>query len=334
MFDKKAFAEILNNIYKTYTNQRDFADSTGVNRAYLSQYMNEKLENPPTPKILEKIANASKGLTTYSELMLICGYFENNSDNYNLLARKDELEEKLNNLKLTSKESTFINNLLKKYNEAIDIFKEKYSNLSNVPESEIKKVNKEILKDLNYNMFSFSVFGFIRIAKAFDLLSEINDIDNDLKLFFNSLENTEQEQKFEKIIENTFYNCPVYGRISAGIPNWAEECLESYLPLDPNLMNINNPEECFFLRVNGESMNKLVRNGSYALIRKQDVVENGDIAAVLVNGYDATLKKFTKHGDVIVLEPMSDDPNFQTQIYDKNTDIKILGKYLGKFELN
>lgn len=134
--------------------------------------------------------------------------------------------------------------------------------------------------------------------------------------------------------KKSFFNCPVYGRISAGIPNWAEECLESYLPLDPNLMNINNPEECFFLRVNGESMNKLVRNGAYALIRKQDVVENGDIAVVLVDNYDATLKKFTKHGDVVVLEPMSNDPDFQTQIYDKNTDIKILGKYLGKFELN
>ncbi len=130
------------------------------------------------------------------------------------------------------------------------------------------------------------------------------------------------------------YKCPVYGNISAGQPNWAEECLEGYLPIDPNLMNIINPEECFFLRVNGESMNKVVRNGAYALIRKQDIVENGEIAAVLVNGYDATLKKFTQHNDVIVLEPISDDPSFQTQIYDKNTEIKILGKYIGKFEIN
>lgn len=130
------------------------------------------------------------------------------------------------------------------------------------------------------------------------------------------------------------YKCPVYGNISAGQPNWAEECLEGYLPIDPNLMNIINPEECFFLRVNGESMNKVVRNGAYALIRKQDIVENGEIAAVLVNGYDATLKKFTQHNDVIVLEPMSNDASFQTQIYDKNTEIKILGKYIGKFEIN
>lgn len=135
-------------------------------------------------------------------------------------------------------------------------------------------------------------------------------------------------------IDRKFYMCPVYGRISAGQPNWAEECIEGRLPIDPVLFDIVNPEEHFFLRVNGESMNKVVRNGAYALIKKQDMVENGEIAVVLVNGFEATLKKFTKQGDLVVLEPMSDDNSFQTQIYDKNTPIKILGKYVGKFEIN
>lgn len=131
-----------------------------------------------------------------------------------------------------------------------------------------------------------------------------------------------------------FYMCPVYGKISAGIPNWAEECLEGYLPIDTNLMGIINPEECFFLLVNGESMDKVIHNGAYALIRKQDIVENGEIAAVLVNGFEATLKKFSKQGDLVILEPMSNDPSFTTQVYNKDTEIKILGKYIGKFEIN
>lgn len=127
---------------------------------------------------------------------------------------------------------------------------------------------------------------------------------------------------------------PVYGQISAGQPNWAEECIEGYLPIDPELMGILNPEEYFFLRVNGESMNKVIRNGAYALIHKQDTVENGEIAAVLVNGFEATLKKFMQHKDVIVLEPQSDDNSFQTQIYGADEEIKIIGKYAGKFEIN
>lgn len=76
MFDKNKFAHILKKINETYANQRDFANSTGVNRAYISQYMNCYLSNPPHPKILRKIADASKGITTYEELMRVCGYID------------------------------------------------------------------------------------------------------------------------------------------------------------------------------------------------------------------------------------------------------------------
>lgn len=98
-------------------------------------------------------------------------------------------------------------------------------------------------------------------------------------------------------------------------------------------MNVINPEECFFLRVDGESMNKEIKSGAYALIRKTDFVENGEIAVVLVNGFDATLKKFSKQGDLIILEPMSSDSSFTTQVYGKDTDIKVIGKYIGKMEM-
>lgn len=74
MFDKKKFAEILQKIYKTYPNQREFATATGVNRGYLSRYMNEKIDSPPSPKILQGISDAAKGITTYTELMKICGH--------------------------------------------------------------------------------------------------------------------------------------------------------------------------------------------------------------------------------------------------------------------
>ena len=133
--------------------------------------------------------------------------------------------------------------------------------------------------------------------------------------------------------DTLFYMCPVYGRISAGQPNWAEECIEGKLPIDPDLMNLTNPKECYFLRVNGESMNKIIKNGAYALIRKTDFVENGSIAVVLVNGNDATLKKFSKQGDLIILEPMSTDESFTTQVYNKDAQIRIIGKYIGKMEM-
>ena len=142
-----------------------------------------------------------------------------------------------------------------------------------------------------------------------------------------------EDEKKKELSSNKYYMCPVYGRISAGQPNWAEECIEGRIPIDPDMMNIHNPEECFFLRVNGESMNKEIKNGGFALIKKTDFVDNGEIAVVLVNGFDATLKKFTKQGDLILLEPMSTDPSFETQVYDKNTEVKVIGKYIGKMEM-
>ena len=80
-------------------------------------------------------------------------------------------------------------------------------------------------------------------------------------------------------------------------------------------------------------MNEVIKDGAYALIRKSDFVENGDIAVVLVNGNDATLKKFSKQGDLVILEPMSTDPSFTTQVYNKDTEIKVIGKYIGKMEM-
>ena len=192
---------------------------------------------------------------------------------------------------------------------------------NNLTQEELaKKINTSRSNIANYendkNMPSIEILD--KLSKIFDcsidyLLGKTND---------HKLETT-----------NKIYMCPVYGQIPAGEPNWAEECIEGRLPLDPNLMNIIDPEECYFLRVNGESMNKIIKNGAYALIRKTDVVDDGDIAVVLVNGYDATLKKFTKQGDLIILEPMSNDPSFTTQVYNKDTEIKVIGKYIGKMEM-
>ena len=76
MFNKVDFANILKKINSLYENQTQFANASWVNRTYLSQYMNLKLDTPPSPKILKGIANASKGLTTYDDLMKICDYID------------------------------------------------------------------------------------------------------------------------------------------------------------------------------------------------------------------------------------------------------------------
>lgn len=208
-------------------------------------------------------------------------------------------------------------NILKKIRQDNDLTQEELA----------KKIDTSRSNIANYendkNMPSVEVLD--KLAKAFNCSIDYLLGKSDLRNATPS--NIDESNK-------KYYMCPVYGQISAGQPNWAEECIEGVLPLDPDLMGIVNPEEHFFLRVNGESMNKIIRNGAFALIHKQDIVDDGEIAVVLVNGYNATLKKFTRQGDMIILEPQSNDDSFKTQVYDKNTSIKILGKYVGKMEIN
>lgn len=73
---------------------------------------------------------------------------------------------------------------------------------------------------------------------------------------------------------------------------------------------VKNPEEYFALRVHGKSMiNAGIPDGSLALIHQQPCAENGQIVACRINGDGATLKRFKKIGDTVVLMP--ENPDFQ-----------------------
>lgn len=125
---------------------------------------------------------------------------------------------------------------------------------------------------------------------------------------------------------------PVLGKISAGLPLYADEQLEGYM-MAPETV-IKHGIEYFYLRVQGDSMNSKFNDGDLVLVQKQDTLENGEIGAIRVNGFDATVKRFKKQGNLIILEPMSTNPAHTVQIYNpKEVDVNIIGKviwYMGK----
>lgn len=345
MFDKNKFAQIIKNIKETYNSQEEFSKKSGIGRTYLSQYMNMKLDKPPKPEILEKLANASRGIVNYGQLMGICGYLDEDV--------KNELINKLKLLQIDLPDlqkavTAFIENYITITDDhTVNIYEDEnsvaYYAYELITKMYFKLKRKKICQLLNIplttekEIYNFNIPNSINKVADEYAWNEIQNIIEDLNEL-DVISNLTSEEKVSRLLSNLditsqFYMCPVYGRISAGQPNWAEECIEGRLPIDVNLMNIIDPEECFFLRVNGESMNKVVKNGAFALIRKTDWVENGEIAVVLVNGYDATLKKFSKQGDLIILEPQSTDSSFETQVYTKDTEIRVIGKYIGKMEM-
>lgn len=81
---------------------------------------------------------------------------------------------------------------------------------------------------------------------------------------------------------------PVLGNVQAGVPVQAVENVLGWEELSSNIPNI---ADYFALRVRGASMEPKLFEGDTVIVRKQSVVDNGQIAVVLIDGEDATLKQ-------------------------------------------
>lgn len=101
---------------------------------------------------------------------------------------------------------------------------------------------------------------------------------------------------------------PVYGRISAGGLNAAEQYIEGF-----EYAKTDDDADYFFLKVEGDCMSgSRIKNGDLVLIRKQDYAEDGQIVAALIDGEDATLKRYKKANGHVILSP--DNPDYEIRV--------------------
>jgi repressor LexA len=92
---------------------------------------------------------------------------------------------------------------------------------------------------------------------------------------------------------------PLLGRIAAGRPIEAVAAPETI-----SLADFTGSKDVFVLQVRGDSMqDEAILDGDYVLVEKQQTARNGEIVVALVEGTDATLKRFYKEGDRIRLQP-------------------------------
>jgi repressor LexA len=119
---------------------------------------------------------------------------------------------------------------------------------------------------------------------------------------------------------------PIIGRIAAGRPILAEEHIERRISISADLFSRG---VLFVLRVEGESMvNVGIRSGDMAVIRQQALVENGEIAAVLLHD-EATLKRFYLRKNYVCLKAENDhvaDIRVENRL---DAQLRILGLYVG-----
>lgn len=95
---------------------------------------------------------------------------------------------------------------------------------------------------------------------------------------------------------------PVLGKVVAGYPIEAVENIIDYEEISEIMARSG---EFFALQVTGDSMLPRFAEGDVVIVRKQDDVDNGDIAIMMVNGNDATIKKVRKHEWGIDLIPLN-----------------------------
>lgn len=117
---------------------------------------------------------------------------------------------------------------------------------------------------------------------------------------------------------------PVLGTIACGSPILSEDNVDYY---EDELEELLPSGNVFYLKTKGDSMFPTIPDKSLVLIREQPSVENGEIAAVLVNGNtEATLKRVHFSGDTILLQ--ADNPLYPPYIVSEDNPARIIGKVI------
>lgn len=181
------------------------------------------------------------------------------------------------------------------------------------------KLQKEIAKELGYSPTTFNTWCVGKIIPSAGKIQKIADYFNIGKSDLLDDKDFSNHTKSIRI--------PVLGSVPAGVPIEAIEDIIDYEEIDSATASKG---EYFGLKVKGSSMEPRICEGDILIVKRQDDCESGDIAIVMVNGNDATVKRLMKYADGIRLIP--NNPAYEP-IYFTNEEIiskpvKIIGKVI------
>lgn len=100
---------------------------------------------------------------------------------------------------------------------------------------------------------------------------------------------------------------PIIGKVRCGAGGLAYEELQGVAMAD-----VANPKEYFYLRAEGDSMEPKISDGDLVLIHRQEEVENGELAVVIINGEEGTLKRFIQKDGAVILQSIN--PNYPPRV--------------------
>lgn len=125
---------------------------------------------------------------------------------------------------------------------------------------------------------------------------------------------------FDNDLEFNITRIPIIGSIACGEPILSDDNITGYLDFPTSSLPKG---DVFAMQTKGDSMTPTIPEGAKVVIRQQPTVENGEIAAVNVNG-ELTLKRVKKADDTILL--IADNPAYDPIILKEDSSNYILGK--------
>ncbi len=168
-----------------------------------------------------------------------------------------------------------------------------------------------------------------------NVLSKLYDLTIDFLLGNVQYPSSPQLYTRKEIKHDKGIKIPVLGHVVAGIPLEAIADIVGYEEI-PESMAKNG--EYFALKIKGQSMSPRIQEGDVVIVKKQPSIESGEIAIVLINGQDATIKQVYLHENGIMLQafnPAVFPPCFYSNDEIEQLPINILGKVIelrGKFD--
>lgn len=142
-------------------------------------------------------------------------------------------------------------------------------------------------------------------------IAELFDISTDVLL--GSVVKQKETTPKHRIIK-----MPVYGMVAAGSPILTVEDILDYIDIDEEDISDG---EFRALRVKGDSMIPDIKSGDIVVVRRQPDIESGQVAVVIINGDEATVKKVIKHKDGIQL--VATNPEYMPMFF-SNKEIEDL----------
>lgn len=305
MFHKEKFGTIINMIvFKHYNNNKaEFARTINYDRTYVSKWINNHLSSPPTPKVLEKIANASKGVTTYDELMEVCGYFKDSPSNNTAHIAKRVFEESLSTLN--------------KYHLSNDNLME----LEKILVDRNDTSNDDIEKQLDDFAVYVNIDNFDDDLSIKDFATDIFKINGDI---VDILENY-QKADYE-------YPIPLFNNIlidKIGLFDRFNSHIIKYINLNIDLEKISDLIKYFGLIISDNSMAPLLDIGDIAIIKETyqyKSYDNGGTYLLQVNDSPVIIRKIVDTPNGIELHALN-MWNYPVQTV-SILDINIIGKVI------